>query len=344
MSERKEDIQAFLDTYQQLIGASLQTKQDQLIDFITYHEKDKTSPRKYVFITSGKMNVPLERNTVRYISNFSTGRRGAQSSEEFLKNGYVVVFLTHESAKRPLNILEHVNPDSFTLNENDGLVSFSSSNEKLKQLVRLRKKVNSEKLLLEISYDTLFEYLLMLKFICKDVIGDLNLGRRAILYAAAAVSDFYIPYDEMSEHKIQSRNVQDGKLELVLSQTPKMLKMVKSEWCPQAFVVTFKLESDVGIIDEKVKQAMQNYGMDIVLSNILSTKETKIYVHEKRILEEKVKFDSGQLVEKSSNQDCLEVELIPLLCAKHNRYMMSPTPPTVSSEGSSSKIVHDIQN
>lgn len=35
-------------------------------------------------------------------------------------------------------------------------------------------------------------------------------GRRAAFYLAAAVSDFYIPWPAMVEHKIQSADVGDG--------------------------------------------------------------------------------------------------------------------------------------
>jgi hypothetical protein len=35
-------------------------------------------------------------------------------------------------------------------------------------------------------------------------------GRRAAFYLAAAVSDFYIPWSSMVEHKIQSADLGDG--------------------------------------------------------------------------------------------------------------------------------------
>lgn len=41
--------------------------------------------RRMVCVTSGGTTVPLERNCVRFIDNFSRGSRGALSGEEFLK-------------------------------------------------------------------------------------------------------------------------------------------------------------------------------------------------------------------------------------------------------------------
>lgn len=37
--------------------------------------------RRIVVVTSGGTTIPLERNTVRFIDNFSTGTRGAKSAE-----------------------------------------------------------------------------------------------------------------------------------------------------------------------------------------------------------------------------------------------------------------------
>lgn len=43
--------------------------------------------RPVVVITSGGTTVPLERNCVRFIDNFSKGMRGALSAEQFLQVG-----------------------------------------------------------------------------------------------------------------------------------------------------------------------------------------------------------------------------------------------------------------
>jgi hypothetical protein len=42
-------------------------------------------PRPIVLVTSGGTTVPLERNCVRFIDNFSKGTRGALSAEQFLQ-------------------------------------------------------------------------------------------------------------------------------------------------------------------------------------------------------------------------------------------------------------------
>lgn len=57
--------------------------------------------KRVILITSGGTSVRLEKNTVRSIENFSTGKRGALSAEEFLKNDYNVVFLHRENSCLP---------------------------------------------------------------------------------------------------------------------------------------------------------------------------------------------------------------------------------------------------
>ena len=44
-------------------------------------ESEMNNRRKIVLVTSGGTVVPLERQTVRYLDNFSTGSRGAFSAE-----------------------------------------------------------------------------------------------------------------------------------------------------------------------------------------------------------------------------------------------------------------------
>ena len=57
--------------------------------------------KKVVFITSGGTSVPLEKNTVRSVENFSTGQRGAYTAEYFLKENVPVIFFYRLTSLRP---------------------------------------------------------------------------------------------------------------------------------------------------------------------------------------------------------------------------------------------------
>ena len=67
-------------------------------EFILRH-----STHRICLVTSGGTTAPLERNTVRFIDNFSRGTRGASSAEHFLEQGYAVIFLTRRNCLQPFS-------------------------------------------------------------------------------------------------------------------------------------------------------------------------------------------------------------------------------------------------
>lgn len=251
---------------------------------------------KIVCVTSGGTTVPLERNTVRFIDNFSTGTRGAASAERFLAAGYHVVFLTRRGSVQPflrhfINITS--NPDLFLdclhaasdESASDAL-TFKPPQEKLALLhnvMSARSKAHKEGRYLRLPFTSVEEYIYMLRMISEVLAGA---GPRAMLYVrfsffvsfvfcwvmriqifscvfkqmrknldsfaryfAAAVSDFYIPFTEMATHKMQSS---EGPPTIRLWGVPKCLRVLREQWCPKAFTVSFKLETDKTILIPKV--------------------------------------------------------------------------------------------
>jgi phosphopantothenate-cysteine ligase len=89
---------------------------------------------------------------------------------------------------------------------------------------------------------------------------------KSISYLCAAVSDFYIPLEEMPDHKIQSREVGDG-FDIKTIPVPKKLGAIKKEWNPNTYCVSFKLETDLSILKSKSMSAINNYNMDLVVAN-----------------------------------------------------------------------------
>ncbi|CAH3190933.1 unnamed protein product, partial [Porites evermanni] len=123
-----------------------------------------------------------------------------------------------------------------------------------------------------IEYNTLSEYLFLLRGVAESLAPH---GPSIMLYLAAAVSDFYVPSQDMPEHKIQSA---DGPLQLHLVQAPKMMAPLVKEWIPQAFTVSFKLETDVNIISKKARRALAKYSHQVVVSNILQTRKKTVVI------------------------------------------------------------------
>ena len=106
---------------------------------------------------------------------------------------------------------------------------------------------------IEVSFTSLSDYLWLLRGTAQEMS---TLGPRALLYLAAAVSDFYIPLTQMPNHKIQSSN---GPLNLSLQLVPKMLGPLVTYWARNAFIASFKLETDEDILEFKSRESLRKY-------------------------------------------------------------------------------------
>ena len=260
--------------------SNLSSIQPLLISFIQHHSKTN---RPVAIITSGGTTVPLELKTVRFIDNFSTGTRGARCCEELLRAGYAVIFLHRRGSAFPFVIdmctALRENPTSF-LNGSNAI----SIDPEIQALTK--------ECLFSVPFTTLFEYM----FLFRDTHTALNkVGSHGMTILAAAVSDFYIPVPLMAEDKIQSRaatssnatpptnattltntNTNETGLTLNLTNTPKMLGFIRTEWCPQATIVSFKLETNTNILVAKAAGSLQKYGVDIVCANVLGTHRSQV--------------------------------------------------------------------
>nr|CAG4638532.1 EOG090X085T [Cyclestheria hislopi] len=227
-----------------------------------------------VLITSGGTTVPLEQNTVRFIDNFSAGTRGSASAEYFLEAGYDVIFLHRTKSLEPFtrhlsqsNFLDVFQINSVTSND---ICVHDEEKKKLSELVGKYQKFKEH--LLPIPFTTLSDYLWLLRACAQEL--DL-LGPRALLYLAAAVSDFYIPQGEMPSHKIQSSN---GPLSLSLQLVPKMLGPLVTLWAPNAFVTSFKLETDEKLLAYKARESLKKYQHHVVIGNLLHSRKYKVSI------------------------------------------------------------------
>ncbi|CAD6228673.1 GSCOCG00006491001-RA-CDS, partial [Cotesia congregata] len=227
-----------------------------------------------VLVTSGGTTVPLEYNTVRFVDNFSAGTRGSVSAEYFLEQGYAVVFMYRLKTLEPYS--RHFTGQKFLdmleLKEADGKNSVAIlpeySDRIAEVLVKYKQTLKQEKLL-QITFTTVAEYLWLLRAVCQALA---SFERRAIIYLAAAVSDFYVPPHEMSVHKIQSSGPPNISLQLV----PKILKPLVSLWVPKAFVISFKLETDENLLIKKARDALNNYNHNLVIANMLQTRKQRV--------------------------------------------------------------------
>lgn len=231
---------------------------------------------KLAVVSSGGTAVDLERNTVRFLDNFSTGERGSLSAEHFLKQGYRVIFLHRAGSICPFtSSLPWSRIDISFLNSltvEDGRVCIDTSESFLEQFQSFS---NFRSQLHCVSFRTVEEYLSRLQFIAQAVSAHCP---SALFYLAAAVSDFYVPSEKMVEHKIQSGQ---GQLTLELDPVPKCLGQLVHCWAPNSFVVSFKLETDESMVLKKARQAIAKYGVHLVVANQLQTRREVVYLVER---------------------------------------------------------------
>ncbi|KAI4375109.1 hypothetical protein MLD38_013019 [Melastoma candidum] len=267
---------------------------------------------RVVCVTSGGTTVPLEQRCVRYIDNFSSGHRGASSTEYFLKSGYAVIFLYRRGTCQPF--CQSIPDDPFL--ECFEFVDKSQAKVQEQHAIAVMRAINDHRaavengLLLKLPFTTIFEYLQMLQMIALSMN---KLGPYGMFYLAAAVSDFFVPWQSMAEHKIQSGS---GPLDMRLVQVPKMLAVLRKEWAPLAYCISFKLETDKKILLEKADMALAKYKMHVVVANELLTRKEEVVVvtHNEKI---------SVFRDKSRNDSDVEDPLIQLLAGKHGTYLAS---------------------
>ncbi|KAM8796278.1 phosphopantothenate--cysteine ligase [Eudromia elegans] len=234
--------------------------------------------RRVALVTSGGTRVALEARAVRFLENFSSGRRGAASAERLVRAGYGVCFVHRARSAFPwARALPPPGPALLqalrvTPGPPPGVAAAPAALPALLGALRAYGSATEEGALLALEFTGLDEYLALLRAAARALAP---FGSSVMFYLAAAVSDFYIPPSEMPEHKIQSS---EGPLQITMEMVPKMLSPLVKDWAPEAFVISFKLETDPDVLIEKSRRALEKYRHQVVVANILETRRTSVIV------------------------------------------------------------------
>lgn len=212
---------------------------------------------------------------MRFVDNFSAGTRGAASAEYFLEHDYAVIFMHRSKSLEPFT--RHFTGQQFfdmlDLNESGPsttIVVKPDSVDVLSPILDQYKQARDTNRLLYITFTSVVDYMWLLRAACECLAA---FGRRALLYLAAAVSDFYVPAGDMPTHKIQSGQ---GAPTISLQLVPKMLAPLVSLWVPEAYVVSFKLETDENLLITKSRDSLNKYKHKLVIANILQTRKSRV--------------------------------------------------------------------
>jgi len=211
----------------------------------------------------------------------SLGTRGATSAEYFLRAGYAVIFMHRQFSLQPfsrhyshstnpfLDFLE-IEPSN---DSSDSTPRISVTPEKradLLEVLTVYKTVQAAGTLFTLSFVTVNDYLWLLRAVSQELSV---LRRKALYYLAAAVSDFFLPRQKMSVHKIQSGK---GSLSIEMDQVPKILKPMVDEWTRDGYIVSFKLETDPELLIPKARVALERYGHQVVIGNDLHRRKFEV--------------------------------------------------------------------
>lgn len=288
---------------------------EKVLSFCQRHIDHGLESSRFVLITSGGTSVPLERNTVRFIDNFSRGTRGASSAEKFLKCGYAVIFLHRTQTLEPF--LRHFNQklvfdtlsECLISKEDDDKLALEPMHNLLDDMRDLLKCYRESKdRLLSIGFVELADYIHYLHQI--SIVMN-QLAPKSIFYLAAAVSDFYIPPSNLSTHKINS----DEPLRLTLQLVPKFLHPLVKYWAPDAYVVSFKLETEPEKLISKSRRALDCYGHRLVIANELKTRAEQVFLVDKS--------QAKEINLKNQNPPVKEIEvaIVDELVHRHNLFL-----------------------
>jgi len=276
--------ESYFDT--QSPPVTLQHDVQKVREFVGRQQKEG---RNVVLVTSGGTTVPLELNIVRFLDNFSAGTRGATSAEYFLKAGYAVIFMHRQFSLQPFSrhyshstnpFLDFLEIEQATSeNPNPQISVTPEKRHDLLEVLTAYKSVQASGTLHTLTFVTVNDYLWLLRAVSQEL--SLLLKRKAMFYLAAAVSDFFLPKQKMSEHKIQSSK---GNLSIEMDQVPKILKPMVDEWTRGGFIVSFKLETDPDLLLPKARQALERYGHQVVIGNDLHRRKFEVVFVSKTLL------------------------------------------------------------
>lgn len=211
------------------------------------------------------------------------------------------------SAHVDLALLDHIEVSKTTQDVQLVFDDFFDKKKVVDALQQYNAAVASNALL-SLPFTSVDEYFFLLKLIAESVE---SWNERVLFYLAAAVSDFFIPQRELSEHKIQSR---DGPLTLTLQQVPKLLGVLRHTWAPKAFCVSFKLETDFDILRQKAKQSIAKYGVHVVVANELQSRFREVLLITAR---------DERCLEKPKDADVIEAALVDAIAGMHFKYIAS---------------------
>lgn len=97
---------------------------------------------------------------------------------------------------------------------------------------------------------------------------------------------------------------------------PKILSPLVKDWAPQAFVISFKLETDPRILLEKARRALDTYRHQVVVANVLDSRRGYVVVVTPETQTELILTDKDE-----KNEVEIEDRIVSNLTLAHNKFI-----------------------
>lgn len=275
-----------MDTIIENITENDRIAYDKEINDVTERIRSTCHSKRIAVVSSGGTKVKLDAKGEYIIDNFASGWRGVYLTEDLIDEGYFVIFFYRTSSHLPYERnYDRANEETAELYH--------------KELERIQK---NKKNLVLLNFDYIFEYLYKLMLLSESI-HKLNCSHKVLYIMAAAVSDFYVPLNQLSDN-LESI---DEDITMHLKTTPKTLGLIKKMFGDSNFVmVSFKLETDESILEQKVIKSFNHSFSDFIVGNVLSTRNKRLYLYH-------VVLDKHELVlieKEHEGQGILEQKLV----------------------------------
>ncbi|TMW63354.1 hypothetical protein Poli38472_002295 [Pythium oligandrum] len=240
-----------------------QTEKD-VHEFIQKQLIDSNQKRGIALVTSGSTIVPLDRANNTFVDESPQVQeyQGPACAEYLLHLGYAVIFVHREDSLQPFSrhfqkyigngaFMEmlHMRGDQVVM---DGLDQTQKS--RFENIVTVYNE--SKHRLLNIPFTSVQQYLHLLRLTTKAI----NVVKsRAIAILAASVMDFHVPLPD-----IDAPRKKDSNFSVSFVRVPNLIRKIRKEWCPKAFLVTFKHHLKDSEMIEAAHADLEKWGVNVV--------------------------------------------------------------------------------
>ncbi|CAK4922700.1 unnamed protein product [Aphanomyces euteiches] len=227
--------------------------------------------RRVALVTSGSATVPLNSESVMDAVSF--GDRGAATAEQFLRAGYAVIFLSRRGSLAPFSrhfqayIRDNMFMSMLQVQEDDSLVVRAEDSVRRSHIACILKaSQESQDCLFNLRFDSVQQYLFYLRAASEQIEAA---GTRGMVVLAASVLEYYVPTASTDVNVTLSTNsaekTQKDALALNLVRVPNLIRKIRQEYAPKAFIVTLKSVEDKNQVYNVAFAELEKWGVDAVV-------------------------------------------------------------------------------